>query len=90
MANNKSAIKRVKVSEGKKNRNRIVKSSVRTAIKKFEQAVTNGQLEEAKELYSAASSKLDKAVAKGILHKNMANRNKANLALHLQKAQAAQ
>ena len=73
MPNIKSAIKRVKVTETKNLRNRIVKSKVKTAVKKFETEATVAQ-------YSLTTSAIDKAVAKGILHKNTANRKKARLA----------
>ena len=73
MPNIKSAIKRVKVTETKNLRNRIVKSKVKTAIKKLESEETAAQ-------YSLTTSAIDKAVAKGILHKNTANRKKARLA----------
>ena len=73
MPNIKSAIKRVKVTEKKNLRNRMVKSGVKTEIKKFEAAPTAAQ-------YSETVSEIDKAVAKGIITKNAANRKKARLA----------
>lgn len=73
MPNIKSAMKRVKVTETKNLRNRIVKSKVKTAAKKFETEATAAQ-------YSLTTSAIDKAVAKGVLHKNTANRKKARLA----------
>ncbi len=73
MPNIKSAMKRVKVTETKNLRNRIVKSKVKTAIKKFETEANAAQ-------YSLTTSAIDKAVAKGVLHKNAANRKKARLA----------
>jgi len=73
LPNIKSAIKRVKVTETKNLRNRIVKSKVKTAIKKFETEANADQ-------YSLTTSAIDKAVAKGVLHKNTANRKKARLA----------
>ena len=72
MPNIKSAIKRVKVTEKKNLRNRMVKSGVKTAVKKYEAALTQEQL-------SMASSALDKAATKGVIHKNAANRKKARL-----------
>lgn len=87
MPNIKSAIKRVKVSEKKNLRNRMIKSGVKTAVKKFQvelasnPGVANVQL-------SATTSAIDKAVSKGILHKNAANRKKARLARSLSKAVA--
>ena len=79
MPNIKSAIKRVKVSENKNLRNRIVKSKVKTAIKKFETEVAADPAKAGAQ-YSLTTSAIDKAVAKGILHKNTANRKKARLA----------
>ena len=71
--NIKSAMKRVKVSEKKNLRNRMVKSGVKTAVRKFNE-------QETAEQYAATTSAIDKAVAKGIIHKNAANRKKARLA----------
>lgn len=71
--NIQSAIKRVKVSEKKNLRNRMVKSGVKTAVRKFNE-------QETAEQYAATTSAIDKAVAKGIIHKNAANRKKARLA----------
>ncbi|MCI5848134.1 MAG: 30S ribosomal protein S20 [Candidatus Limiplasma sp.] len=79
MPNIKSAIKRVKVNETKNLRNRIVKSKVKTAIKKFETEVATAPANAGAQ-YSLTTSAIDKAVAKGILHKNTANRKKARLA----------
>ena len=76
MPNIKSAIKRVKVSKKKNLRNRMIKSGVKTAVKKYEAALTQEQL-------SNASSALDKAASKGVIHKNAANRKKARLARKL-------
>ena len=78
MPNIKSAIKRVKVTETKNLRNRIVKSKVKTAVKKFETEATAAQ-------YSLTTSAIDKAVAKGILHKNTAAHKKSALTLKLNK-----
>ncbi len=80
MPNIQSAIKRVKVTETKNLRNRIVKSKVKTAIKKFDTEATAAQ-------YSLTTSAIDKAVAKGVLHKNTASRKKARLAKQMAKAQ---
>lgn len=76
MPNIKSAMKRVKVSKKKNLRNRMIKSGVKTAVKKYEAALTQEQL-------SNASSALDKAASKGVIHKNAANRKKARLARKL-------
>ncbi|WP_288477043.1 30S ribosomal protein S20 [uncultured Clostridium sp.] len=83
MANIKSAKKRIKVTETKTLRNRMVKSALKTAIKKFESAVEANNAEEAKTLFVAATKSLDMAASKGILHKNMAARKKSRLAAKL-------
>ncbi len=83
MANIKSAKKRIKVTETKTLRNRMVKSALKTAIKKFEAAVEAKNAEEAKTLFVAATKSLDMAASKGILHKNMAARKKSRLAAKL-------
>ena len=76
MANIKSAIKRATLSEQQKARNNIVKSVMKTDIKKF-QAAEKGESEA---LYCKAVSSIDKAAAKGVLHKNNAANKKAALA----------
>jgi small subunit ribosomal protein S20 len=78
MPNIKSAIKRVKVSESNRAQNITVKSSMRTAVKKAEAAIVNND-SEANAALSAAASKLDKAAAKGLIHKNAAARKKSRM-----------
>ena len=85
MPNIQSAKKRVKVTEKKTLRNRMVKSSVRTSIKKLEAAIAADPQNAAAQL-NATTSALDKAVAKGIIHRNAANRKKARLAAKLHQA----
>lgn len=80
MANIKSAIKRIKTNEKSRALNTSQKSAMRTAMKKVELAVENNNVEEAKAALAVAVRKLDKAVTKGILHRNAANRYKARLA----------
>ncbi|RHW40989.1 30S ribosomal protein S20 [Neobacillus notoginsengisoli] len=80
MPNIKSAIKRVKTNEAKNAQNTAVKSSMRTAVKKAEAAVTVNDAAAAKEVFVEAVSKLDKAVTKGLIHKNAAARKKSRLA----------
>ncbi|MCI5565975.1 MAG: 30S ribosomal protein S20 [Clostridiales bacterium] len=87
MPNIKSAMKRVKVSEKKNLRNRMVKTGVKTAIKKYQVALMEGAQPAGAQL-SATTSAIDKAVAKGVMHKNTANRKKARLAKALAKANA--
>ena len=76
MANIKSALKRVKVSREQNLRS----SAVKTAIKKFDKALESKDEAAIEEAYTAAVSKVDKAVTKGVIHKNAANRKKAQLA----------
>jgi small subunit ribosomal protein S20 len=82
MANIKSAKKRVLVSNKKNLRNRIIKSALKTTIKKYETAV-NENKELAASLLPSVVSAIDKAAAKGILHKNSAARKKSFLAKQL-------
>ncbi len=78
MPNIKSAKKRVKVIEKKTLRNNMIKSGYRTAIRKFETAVANGDAE-AKNLFIEATRKVDQACSKGVLKKNTASRKKSKL-----------
>jgi ribosomal protein S20 len=80
LANIKSAMKRVKVSREENMQNRIILSSTKTAIKKFDKALESNDEAAIEEAYTAAVSKVDKAVTKGVIHKNAANRKKAQLA----------
>ena len=79
MPNIKSQVKRVKTNEKRRQFNASYKASMRTAIKNVEVAIENKNVEPAKEAYNTANKKLDKAVAKGICHKNFAARQKSRL-----------
>ena len=79
MANIKSAMKRVKVSKIQNMRNRMITSDLKTAIKKFDKALDSDDRAAITEYYTVAVSKVDKAAAKGVIHKNAANRKKAQL-----------
>ena len=79
MANIKSAMKRVKVSKIQNMRNRMITSDLKTAIKKFDKALEPDDRAAITEYYTVAVSKVDKAAAKGVIHKNAANRKKAQL-----------
>ncbi|AIE60807.1 30S ribosomal protein S20 [Bacillus methanolicus] len=79
MPNIKSAIKRVKTSEARKAHNTAIKSSMRTAVKKVEAAIVNNDVTSAKELLVDAAKRLDKAAAKGLIHKKAAARKKSRL-----------
>ena len=83
MPNIKSAIKRTKVIEKKTLRNNMIKSEYRTAVRKFEAAVTAGNKKEATELYSAATKQVDMACSKGVIVKNTAARKKSSMAKKL-------
>ncbi|GAB7386595.1 30S ribosomal protein S20 [Bacillaceae bacterium] len=80
MPNIKSAIKRAKQAEKRRMHRASQKSALRTAIKNFEKALESGNLEEARQLLQVAQKKLDKAVTKGLIHKNAAARKKSRLA----------
>ena len=86
MPNIKSAKKRVKVIEKKTLRNNMIKSGCKTAIRKFEEAVQAGNIDEAKVLFSEATKKIDQACAKGVIVKNTAARKKSNLSKKLNAA----
>ena len=88
MPNIKSAIKRVNVIEKKTLRNNMIKSEYKTAIKRFEEAVANNNVEEATKLMSTATKKIDQACTKGVIVKNTAARKKSALAKKLNAANA--
>ena len=80
MANIKSQIKRVKTNAKRTERNRAYKSELRTWIRKFRQAADTGDAARAQEALQVASKKLDKAVSKGVIHKNQAANKKSAMA----------
>ncbi|MEU4093539.1 30S ribosomal protein S20 [Streptomyces sp. NPDC026673] len=81
MANIKSQIKRNKTNEKARLRNKAVKSELKTAIRRTREAVATGDVAKATEAARLASKKLDKAVSKGVIHKNQAANKKSALAL---------
>ena len=83
MPNIKSAIKRVRVIENKTLKNNMIKSEYKTAVKKFQAAVEEGNKEKAEELLKLATKKIDGACSKGIIKKNTASRKKSSLAKKL-------
>ncbi|WP_188986682.1 30S ribosomal protein S20 [Saccharopolyspora thermophila] len=85
MANIKSQIKRIRTNEKNRQRNKAVKSSIKTAIRKFREAADAGDKERAIELQRAAARALDKAASKGVIHKNQAANKKSALALRVNK-----
>ena len=86
MPNIKSAKKRVKVIEKKTLRNNMIKSGYKSAVRKFEEAIEAGNIEEAKTLFSQATKKIDQACTKGVIVKNTAARKKSNLSKKLNAA----
>ncbi|HXF63992.1 MAG TPA: 30S ribosomal protein S20 [Caldilineaceae bacterium] len=87
MANTKSAEKRNRQRLKREARNRIVRGSARTAVKKARLAIAAGD-PNAQELVRAAERALDKAASKGVIHANNASRRKSRLYLALNKAAA--
>lgn len=83
MPNIKSAKKRVLVNQAKAMQNKAAKSALKTDIKKFEAAVAEGNRSEADVAYKVAVKAVDKAAAKGLLHKNNAAHKKSALTLKL-------
>lgn len=77
MANIKSQIKRNKQNEKARLRNKAVKSSLKTAVRKFREAAEQGDVEQATALQRVAARQLDKAVSKGVIHKNQAANRKS-------------
>ncbi|MGB3482803.1 MAG: 30S ribosomal protein S20 [Mycobacterium sp.] len=85
MANIKSQEKRIRTNERARLRNQAVKSSLRTAVRGFREAVDAGDKSKASELLESTSRQLDKAATKGVIHKNQAANKKSALALALNK-----
>lgn len=83
MPNIKSAIKRVKQTEKRRLQNASQKSALRTAVKAVEGALNSENAVNAKDALVLAIKKLDKAAAKGLIHKNTANRKKSRLVKRL-------
>ena len=86
MANIKSQIKRVKTNEKRRQRNKSVRSAVRTAVRRFREAVEAGDTEKATELQRAAARALDKAAGKGVIHRNQAANRKSAMAKRIDAA----
>lgn len=80
MANIKSQIKRNRTNEAARLRNKSVKSSLKTAVRKFHEAADKGDVAEAQKLQQEANRQLDKAVSKGVIHKNQAANRKSAIA----------
>ena len=83
MANIKSAMKRIRTSEKRRVRNAAVRSTVRTAVKGARTAIAGGQADQARETLHRTIQLLDKAVTKGVIHRNAAARKKSRLTRQL-------
>ena len=80
MANIKSQIKRIATNEKARLRNKAVKSELKTVVRQFREAVEAGDGEKTQAALARASRRLDKAVTKGVIHKNQAANRKASMA----------
>lgn len=89
MANTKSAIKMIRVAERRAARNKPIRSQVKTLVKEAREDLATGNLEDAKNNVRVAASALDKAAAKGAIHKNAAARKKSRLMKKLAAAEKA-
>lgn len=83
MANIKSQIKRIRIAERQHERNKAVKSELKTEIRKFDEARTSGDKDATAAQLKAAGRKLDKAASKGVIHKNNAANKKSAMAKRL-------
>ncbi|HJA59994.1 MULTISPECIES: 30S ribosomal protein S20 [unclassified Brevibacterium] len=83
MANIKSQIKRNKTNEKARQRNKAVRTEVRSYIRVVRENIAAGKKDEAQQAYAVAARKLDKAVSKGVLHKNNAANRKSRLATQI-------
>ncbi|MCQ2770236.1 MAG: 30S ribosomal protein S20 [Clostridia bacterium] len=88
MANIKSAKKRVIVSQKKAAQNKMIKSELKTVLKKYEAAIKAGDATTAKSLYADTIKCVDQAVSHGIIHKNNAARKKSRITKMLNKVSA--
>jgi small subunit ribosomal protein S20 len=80
VANIKSQIKRIKTNEKARQRNVAVKSALKTSVRRFRTAAESGDAEAAQAALTVASRALDKAVSKGVIHKNQAANRKSGMA----------
>jgi small subunit ribosomal protein S20 len=84
MANHFSALKRARQTERKTVVNRSNKTRLRSAIRKFREALAAGNKDDANQLFRETVSALDKSVQKGVIHKNTASRYKSRLSARLE------
>ncbi|HWR08260.1 MULTISPECIES: 30S ribosomal protein S20 [Sporomusa] len=90
MPNIKASERSVKTDAERRARNYSVRSTIKTSIRKVEEAAHAGKADEAKTLLTNAASVIDKAAAKGVIHKNAAARKKSRLARRANATQQAQ
>lgn len=88
MPNTQGAKKRLRQNVVRRNRNRAVKSKLRSAIRKFRETVAAGDYMAAQQLRTATAKLLDQAAAKGVIHANKAARLKSRMSNHVKKAAA--
>ena len=85
MPNIQSQVKRVKTNEKARQRNKAVKSALRTHVRNFRRAAEAGDAEKATQYAKLANRQLDKAVSKGVIHKNQAKNRKSSISKKLNK-----
>ncbi len=90
MANHKSAIKRIRQTATRTTRNKTHRSRLRSQVKAFQDATSTGDASEVDKLLGPTISLVDKAVQKGILHRNKANRMKSSITRAAGKVATAQ
>lgn len=83
LPNIKSAEKRVKIAKANNAVNKAIKSNLKTSMKKFDEAVAEGNLEAANSTFKVAVKTIDKATRHGVLHKNNAAHKKSDIAKKL-------
>jgi small subunit ribosomal protein S20 len=82
-------LKRIRSSEKRRQRNRIVRGSTRTAVRKARATIHTGKVQDAETAVLSAISALDRAAEKGVIHKNNAARRKSRLMRQLNQIRAA-
>ncbi|UPK73689.1 30S ribosomal protein S20 [Nocardioidaceae bacterium SCSIO 66511] len=80
MANIKSQIKRNRQNDAARERNKAVRSALKTSVRRFDEAVEAGNTDDAKKFAHDATRRLDKAATKGVIHKNQAANRKSAIA----------
>ena len=86
MPNHKSAEKRMRQNERRRNVNKSNRARLRTAVKNLRSSLSKGSGKEAAELLPTTISEIDKAVQKGVLHRNAAARHKSRLTVRVTQA----